>query len=127
MPEFVEIALVGNRAHAFTAGAITWDEEGQAPEFLVPWNERERVVLEVEPTDTLDDILRRAAAEFGIELPPPDVAAFGFCAFYVEDAPGGFAGLKRDWPLADQYGRATWPPRSSGRSKSPYSTNAAHS
>jgi hypothetical protein len=30
----------------------------------------------------------------------------------VEDAPGGFAGLKRDWPLADQYGRATWPPRS---------------
>lgn len=77
MSNSVEIALVGNKEHAFTAGAVTWQEDGQTPQFLTPWERRERVVLEVEPTDTLD------------ELPAPDVPAFGFCAFYVDDAPGG--------------------------------------
>ena len=47
MKDTVEVALVGQKEHAFSADAITWQADGQPPEFLTPWEQRERVSLEV--------------------------------------------------------------------------------
>jgi hypothetical protein len=112
MASTVTVALVGDPVPIGSGAALVEDLE-------VPWNERQKVTLEVEPEETLGEILARAAEEFGLtaawdlsDEPFPGATladAFAWVGFYrPEHEHGAPVRNLTSVTLADAEGRAVW-------------------
>ncbi len=75
-------------------------------DFVRPWDERCKVEIEVEESDTLKTILKRGTEALGSELPPADYDTFPFVDFFVEGR--GSIRLRNELTLVDDEGRVRW-------------------
>jgi hypothetical protein len=103
----VEVALLGRPDRAFREDAIEWGERGESPDFTVPWDQRERVTVEVSESDTLGYVLDRAGEQFNLSLPGDSGPVSKYLGFIAFDH-GGPVRLRPSLTLVDADGRATW-------------------
>jgi hypothetical protein len=103
----VEVALLGRPDRAFREDAIEWGKRGESPDFTVPWDQRERVTVEVAESDTLGAVLDRAGEQFNLSLPGDSGPVSKYLGFIAFDH-GGPVRLRPSLTLVDADGRATW-------------------
>lgn len=110
MSETVTVALLGNTEHAFDNQAFTWHEHG-AKELDEPWDALPKVVLEVEPSETIHDVLTRALHDSGIRLPDyvdPEDPPISWILFREEGVAPAYRRFVHELVIADDDGRARW-------------------
>lgn len=109
MASTVTVALVGD---AVPIGSVGYS----ADDLEIPWSERQKVTLEIEPEETLGEALARAAKEFGLtsawdleESLTTLADAFAWVGLYrSEHEEGAPIRPLTSVTLADPEGRAVW-------------------
>jgi hypothetical protein len=101
----VTVALVGDPANP--GHSIPEAEWGRR------WEDRPRIELEVQPTDSLGSIRERALEQFGVATPNYAhggrlATEFPFVAFYSESRPTQMSGAGMSITVTDDLGRAVW-------------------
>jgi len=104
MPFTITVALVGDPANPFAPPY----EEFFEREWARPYAAREKVELDVEESETLGEVMTRAAAAWSVEVPEDWAGPIAFVGFYRPEDEERFHGWQSSITLVDEHGRAIW-------------------